>query len=426
MSKKLSLACLAILVVLASANFVSCSKSSPSPTPPANPCSGVTITVSGAATVANCTNNGTITVTANGASGFTYKLNAGGTYQPSNVFSNLAAGSYTVFAKSSAGCEGSATVTVSSTTPITVTATSTPAMNCVNDGTITATATGGTGFTYKLNAGGTYQPSNIFTGLATGNYTVFAKEAGGCETSTNVSVGANNSIVVSASSTAAINCQANGSITVTASGSTGFTYKLNAGGIYQPSNVFNNLAAGAYTAFAKDASGCENSVAVSVTTNNTLAINNVTVPASKCSNNGTVTVNASGSTGFTYKLNAGGTYQPSNIFAALASGNYTMFAKDGFGCETSAPAVVGINNTAGPLFVNVKNLLAARCVSCHSGPVPAGGHDWTQDCEIVNFSDRINQRAVVIGDMPQGGPMLTPAEKAIITNWINAGAKFTD
>ncbi len=425
MSKKISLLCFIIIALLGSANFISCSKSSPDPGP-TNPCTGITIAVSGSATAANCTNNGTITISASGASGFTYKLNAGGAYQSSNVFSNLAAGVYTVFAKSSAGCEGSASVTVASTGAVSVSATSTPAMNCVNNGTITVTASGGTGFTYKLNAGGTYQASNVFTGLAPGSFAVFAKEAGGCEASTNVTVGANNSISVSATATTATNCQTNGSVTITATGSTGFTYKLNAGGTYQASNIFNNLAAGAYTAFAKDGAGCENSAAITVSVNNTISVNTSVVQASKCSNNGQVTVNASGSTGFTYKLGAAGTYQASNIFAALAAGSYTLFAKDGFGCENSAPATVSINNTAGPLFVNVKNLLAARCVSCHSGASPAGGRDFTQDCEIVNFSDRINQRAVIIGDMPQGGPMLTPSEKAIITNWINAGGKFTN
>ena len=427
MSKKISLICFAIIISLASANFMSCSKSSPSPAPgPVDPCAGKTITVSASTTIANCSNNGTITVTASGSTGFSYKLNAGGSYQSSNIFSNLAAGGYTVFAKDAGGCERSASATVASTAPISVTATTTPAINCVNNGTITATASGGTGFTYKLNAGGTYQASNIFNALAPGSYTVFAKEAGGCETSTNVNVGANNSIVVSASATPVTNCQTNGTVTVNASGSSGFTYKLNAGGTYQASNVFNNLIAGTYTAFAKDGAGCENTVSVTVGVNNTITVTASTVAAAKCSNNGTATVNASGSTGFTFKLNAGGTYQASNIFTALASGNYTLFAKDGFGCENSVAATVSTNNTAGPLFTNVKNLLASRCISCHSGPSPSAGRDYTQDCQIVNTSALINQRAVVIGDMPQGGPMLTPAEKAIITNWINAGAKFTD
>jgi len=349
MSKKLSIIVFAFTALLMSANFVSCSKDS-TPPPPTDPCAGKSITVSTATTIANCSNNGSITVIASGSTGFTFKLNAGGSYQASNVFSNLAAGAYTIFVKDGAGCEKTSPVTVSSSTPITVNGTSTPATNCVNNGTITVTATGGTSFTYKLGLAGTYQVSNVFTNLAAGSYTVFAKENAGCEISTTVTVNANNSIVVTAT----------------------------------------------------------------------------TVSASKCSNNGTITVNASGSSGFTYKLEAGGVYQASSLFIGLAAGNYTMFAKDAFGCEKSVAVTVSINNTAGPLFTNVKNLLAARCVSCHSGPSPAGGHNWTIDCEIVNFSDRINQRAVVIGDMPQGGPPLTAAEKAIITNWITAGAKFTN
>ena len=427
MSKKISLFCFTIIISLASANFMSCSKSSPSPAPgPVDPCAGKTITVTASTTIANCSNNGTITISATGSTGFTYKLNAGGSYQSSNTFTSLAAGSYTVFAKDAAGCEKSTSAIVASTAPISVSATSTPAINCVNNGTITATASGGTGFTYKLNAAGTFQASNIFNGLAAGSYTVFAKETGGCETSTNITVGASNSIVVSASATPVTNCQTNGTVTINASGSTGFTYKLNTGGTYQASNVFNNINAASYTAFAKDGAGCENTVSVTVGVNNTITVSASTVAAAKCSNNGTATVNASGSTGFTFKLNTGGTYQASNIFTALASGNYTLFAKDGFGCENSVAAIVSINNTAGPLFTNVKSLLAARCVSCHSGPSPAAGRDYTQDCQIVNTASLINQRAVVIGDMPQGGPMLTPAEKAIITNWITAGAKFTD
>lgn len=422
MLKKLSLQCLVLIMVLFATNLVSCQKDNTNP-PAVDPCAGKTIAVSGTATQSNCTNNGTITISATGSTGFNYKLNAGGAYQPSNVFTSLAPGTYTIYAKDASGCENSASVTVLSTTPISVTASSTPAVNCLNNGTITVTATGGTGFTYKLNGGGTYQVSNVFSALAPGNYTVYAKESGGCESSTPITVTANNSITVTASSTAATNCQINGTITITASGSSGFTYKLNAGGTYQVSNTFNNVAPGTYTAYAKDAGGCENTTSITVTTNNTIVVNTVTVPTTKCAANGTVTVNASGSSGFTYKLNAGGTYQVSNIFNGLAAGNYTMFAKDGSGCENSSVAVVATNNTAGPLFTNVKNLLAARCVSCHSGGSPAGGHDWTQDCEIVNFSGRINQRAVIDGTMPPSGP-LSSSDKAIITNWINGGATF--
>lgn len=71
---------------------------------------------------------------------------------------------------------------------INVSATVTAASPCTADGSINITATGSTGFTYKVNAAGTYQASQNFTGIAPGTYTVFAKDAGGCEKSASVTV----------------------------------------------------------------------------------------------------------------------------------------------------------------------------------------------------------------------------------------------
>ncbi len=91
----------------------SCSKSES----PTDPCAGVTITVT-----ANTTNpaagasNGTINAMASGANGFTYSINSG-PFQPSGLFNNLAAGSYTVTAKSGAGCTGTANFTLTAVTP---------------------------------------------------------------------------------------------------------------------------------------------------------------------------------------------------------------------------------------------------------------------------------------------------------------------
>jgi uncharacterized membrane protein len=52
--------------------------------------------------------------------------------------------------------------------------------------------------------------------------------------------------------------------------------------------------------------------------------------------------------------------------------------------------------------------------------------NWTVDCNIVQFKDRIKARAVDIGDMPFGGPTLTSGEKAVITDWITAGGQLNN
>lgn len=239
---------------------------------------------------------------------------------------------------------------------------------------------------------------------------------------------AGKTIVITATPTASVGCGApSGSIAVSATGSTGFTYKLNAGGTYQAAGNFTNLAAGAYTVFVKDVDGCEKSQAVTVgATGATFTITATSTPTNGCgSTTGSITATATGSTGFTYKLNAGGTYQASGTFNNLAEGGYTIFVKDGTGCESSQ-AVTVTAGAAGPKFTAVRNLLNAKCIVCHSGPAPAAGRDWSNNCIVVANSALINNRAVVIGDMPQGGPPLSPTEKAIITDWINAGGTLTN
>ncbi len=172
------------VAVLALGIISSCSKSSSTP----DPCAGITIGVTGTTTNATTgQTNGSITTTATGGSGITYSLN-GGASQSSGLFSNLAAGSYTVSAKSSEGCSGSASFVVGSNSPcpgvtITVSTATTSSTPCSSpNGAITVTATGSTGFTYSLN-NGTFQSSNIFNNIAVGSYSIVAKDANGCSQS---------------------------------------------------------------------------------------------------------------------------------------------------------------------------------------------------------------------------------------------------
>lgn len=157
----------------------------------------------------------------------------------------------------------------------------------------------------------------------------------------------------------------------------------------------------------------------------TITINATPASANTCTASGSITATATGSTGFTFKLNSTGTYQPSGTFSNLNAGSYTVFAKDGDGCEKSASVTVSSGGTAGALFTNVRNLITARCQSCHNNTVQNGGMNWAVDCNIVVNQVRVKVRAVTDGTMPPTGS-LSQADKDIITNWINAGGKFTD
>ena len=111
-SSRLLLLCkILVLLFLVVSYFMACSKGGGTTTP-TDPCAGVTVVVSTSATAADAgVSNGSITATATGSSGFTFSLN-NGAFQASGTFNNLAAGKYTITAKSTAGCTGTQSTTV--------------------------------------------------------------------------------------------------------------------------------------------------------------------------------------------------------------------------------------------------------------------------------------------------------------------------
>jgi hypothetical protein len=409
-----------------------------------NPCQGVTINI--ATTKADATanqSNGSVTATATGGAGFTYSIN-GGAFQNSGTFSNLAAGNYTIAAKNADGCMGTTQVAIGAVDPcagvtVAVTTTTVQPATGQSNGSITATATGGTGFTYSIN-GAAFQSSGTFTNLAAGNYTIAAKNSNGCTGSATVALGTNNpcagiTVVVTAAQVNPSAGQSNGSVTASATGGSGFTYSIN-NGTFQAGGTFSNLAAGSYTITAKNSNGCIGTAQVTLIATNACSSINITITqtvvnATPCISpaNGSITVTATGSTGFTYNNN-GGAYQASNIFSALSAGTYLMGVKDANGC-TNTQSVTVAAVPQGTTFAAVRTLISARCSGggCHMNGSSASGYNFDADCSIVSYWSQINGAAVTgtLKKMPLSPQAaLTAAEKQVITNWVNAGHRYTD
>lgn len=316
-------------------------------------------TVTAVPTSAACNNiNGTITTTGNGGiAPLQYSIN-GSTFQASNIFFGLGAGTYTVTVKDATGCTNTTTVTVGNTNAPTVTAVSTASVCSSNSGTITITATGGvTPYTYSVN-GVTFQASNLFTALAPGNYIAYVRDAGGCIATFSITVGtpAGPSITATATQTA---CNTNTG-TITANGTGGappLQYSID-GTTYQAGNTFSGLGAGTYTVYVKDANGCTRSTTVLITNVSGLSLTASSI-ASDCSGStGTITATATGGAApLQYSIN-GTVYQASNIFTGVASGTYTVYVKDASGCiVTKQVTVVAV---AGPSL----NLSVTMTPSC--------------------------------------------------------------
>ncbi|OFY80847.1 MAG: hypothetical protein A2275_09030 [Bacteroidetes bacterium RIFOXYA12_FULL_35_11] len=202
---------------------------------------------------------GSINVSANGGT-YPYQFSLdGNSYQQNIMFSDLAAGNYMVYVKDFNACVKTTTTSIVVPNPIIVSAVTNNPLCFGGTGTITANASGGVGgFTYSIN-GTDYQTQNLFTGLTTNTYTVYAKDANGCIAQTQASVVIPSEITVESVVTN-VTCfgDNNGSVTFNATGGTGTL-------TYTPAQNLTNLSGGIYSVTVSDANGCSVSAQAEVT-----------------------------------------------------------------------------------------------------------------------------------------------------------------
>ncbi len=322
------------------------------------------ITVTATPTNPNCNGSatGSLTLTAGGGTPpFTYSKDGGTTFQSSNTFTGLTAGTYNWVVKDASGYTKSGTTTLTNPPAITATSTPTNPLCFGGTGSFAITASGGTGtLTYSKDGGGTYQASNSFTGLAGGTYNWTVKDANGCIKTGTTTITIPPAITASASKTDPTYFGAtNGSFNITASGGTGtLTYSKDGGATYQVSNSFTGLACGTYNWAVKDANGC-----IKTGTVNLACAPDITVTPSQTNPNcngsatGSFTLNASGGTGtLTYSKDGGTTFQSSNTFTGLTAGTYNWVVKDANGYTksgsitlTNPPAITASATPTSPL-----------------------------------------------------------------------------
>jgi hypothetical protein len=263
-----------------------------------------------------------------------------------------------------------------------------PAAPGASNGSIAATASGGSGFTFSLN-GGTFQASGNFTNLPAGTYTIVAKNSNGCSGSSTFTLTAPNpcagvTITVTGTLVNPTTGNNNGSISASAAGGAGgFTFNIN-GGAFQSSGTFSNLGAGSYTVTAKDANGCTGSANFTLVPINPCAgviitvTGTVTNPSSPGATNGSIVASATGGAGgFTFNIN-GGAFQGSGTFSNLGAGSYTIVAKDVNGCTGSAIFTLTPPNPCSGVTITVSSSTNPNvpCSASNNGSItitPGGG-----------------------------------------------------
>lgn len=232
--------------------------------------------------------------------------------------------------------------------------------SCYGDNTnqITVNFTTGnqSGATYDIGSGAS--GSNVFSGLAQGNYTITVVDGDACTTYLPVTVTGPSQINVSTSSSnISCNGQTDGSITVNANGgSAPYTYTV--GGNSSGSATFSGLGVNTYTVSVTDNNGCVvNGSNVSITQPSVLTSSVGTISPELGGNDGSVDLNVSGGTGpYSYAWTGPGGYtsgvqDPNN----MPGGTYDVTITDANGCTTSqtgiqVPSQLGIDEFGNLIF----------------------------------------------------------------------------
>lgn len=293
--------------------------------------------------------NGSVTITpANGSGPYSYSLDGlppvpGGS---PHTITNLADGFHLFQVFDAVGCEtGVYPFTILPGPQLATTASRTHVL-CNGDATGSITVNpppaGLPPFEYAIDAG-PWQPSNLFTGLAAGTYTVRFRSANGCGGTMPVTIN-EPAPLTAAASVVPVRCngEANGQLTIATGGGVGpYQYSANGGSTWQGSNLFT-LAAGTYSLLVKDANGCITPVTATMTEPAVLTAFSANVNAT-CDggNDGRIVVNASGgNANYRYAID-GSPFQSQNFFN-VAPGTYTITVRDDLGCTTSFTTTVGL------------------------------------------------------------------------------------
>ncbi|MBL7773928.1 MAG: hypothetical protein JNM95_13775, partial [Chitinophagaceae bacterium] len=311
-------------------------------------CFGGSTTISGVAT--------------GGTMAYSYKLNAG-SYQSSNSFTGITAGSYTVTVKDANNCTATSSITITQPTALAVSLSSGSILCNGGSTVLTANASGGTtAYQFSLN-GSSYQNGNTFT-VSSATYTVSVKDANNCTASSTIIITQPTPIVFGSASTNNVLCNggSSGEIEILATGGTGTkTYTIAPlGPQTNTDGEFENLTAQCYTITAKDINNCSVTTVVCISQPAALTLTASSTAIACNAGVSTITCVAGGGTpSYQYQLNAGA-FQTSSSFANNVAGTYTLTVKDANNCTKSTVLTI-----TQPLALSLS--VNASAILCNAG-----------------------------------------------------------
>jgi gliding motility-associated-like protein len=216
------------------------------------------------------------------------------------------------------------------------------------NGSVSITASGGSGALSYSSDNINFGSSSSFTGLSSGIYTFYIQDQGGCTVSLPVQITDLSTLAATADSIPALcNGSSDGLINVTATGGTQpYSYILGSGSP-QTSATFNNLSSGSYSITVIDLQGCQVTLNQSVTEPTAIQLTEINSTNSSCNlPNGGLEVNASGGISpYIYSINNFSTSQSTGLFTNISALTYTVGIQDGNGCSAQINVVVNGDNS---------------------------------------------------------------------------------
>jgi hypothetical protein len=335
-----------------------------------------------------CKGEATGSITANisnGASPVMYEWSNGNTTQ---IATDLIAGNYIVTITDDNGCVLIQEIAIEeppSSLEVSVVGTDESGWQ-LNDGTATATPTGGSGdFTYLWDNGATTQS---IEGLPPGTYCVTITDANNCETSNCYEVALFPCNFITASfNTIDISCNegSDGAATISLSGGTApFTYEWSNG---DTDETATNLSATTYQVTATDVNGCALIESVTLTQPDPIEISVLSITNADCegSETGGAVVEASGgNAGFSYEWN-NGILEPS--IENVLSGTYTVTVTDDKDCVNALSIDIIANEDNEPPTVLTQDITVTLDANGVASITPNMINNSSSDnCELGNLT----------------------------------------
>ena len=291
--------------------------------------------------------NGSVNVWGTGGTpAYQFAYNAGA-YGTTTIFTGIAAGIDTVWIRDANGCTRDTVIDIGEPSALVITSMMHTNITCHggNDGTVTMTAAGAIpAYEYAANTG-SWQTSNVLTGLSAGIQAIHVEDSHGCAVDTSVTLTEPTQLVYAGADTVNPTCEGytDGSVTLHVAGGVSPYHYSDDNITYSTSGNFTALAEGNYTFYTHDANGCAIDTTITLTGLPHILIGNATADSASCygAGDGKVTVVASGGVApLSYWLAGTDSVDGPGAFSHLYSGSYVVTVTDNRQCKKDTTVFV--------------------------------------------------------------------------------------